>query len=76
MLHRYAPSPAAVRARRSRQRRKQGRRVYRIEVSERRLRLALQEAGWLADGDPVAPAVVGQVIEAFIARWLGPGEKP
>jgi hypothetical protein len=66
------PSPAARRARRSPQRLKVGRRVYRIELSERRLRLALQEAGYLEEGDQVGPAVVRQVIEDCVARWLGP----
>jgi hypothetical protein len=70
MLQLRQPSSAARRARRSRQRLKAGRRVYRIELNERRLRLALQEAGYLEEGDRVEPAIVQQVIEDFISRWL------
>jgi hypothetical protein len=75
MLRRCDPSPGAARARRSRQRLKAGRRVYRIELHERRLRLALDEAGWLEEGGELEPALA-EVLEHFIAKWLGPENKP
>jgi hypothetical protein len=69
MLKRRGLSPGAIRARHSRQRRKAGRRVYRIELHEGRLRAALQQAGRLANDD-VEGALI-EVIEDFVARWIG-----
>jgi hypothetical protein len=69
MLKRRAPSPGAIRARHSSQRRKAGLRVYQIELSERRLRAALQQARRL-DNDDVEGALA-EVVEDFVARWIG-----
>jgi hypothetical protein len=74
MLRRRAPSPAAVRARRSRQRLKAGRRVYRIELHEVRLRAALDRSRRLENAD--VEGALAEVIEDFVARWIGEAKKP
>jgi hypothetical protein len=74
LLKRYQLSPGAIRARRSRQRLKKGRRVFRIELDERRLRLALQLAERLDEGEQVE-AVIVELVGDFIAAWLGEAKK-
>ena len=68
------PTPAAIRARRWRARRKAGMREARIRINARRLAAALRranpQAGELATW-PEVEAELQAVAEALIERWLG-----
>lgn len=77
------PSAGAVRARRSRKLRNAGVRVYRLRLHERRLLAALvlraeQQAERLADDatHEQIEGLVTELVEDFVARWIGPAKKP
>jgi hypothetical protein len=66
-------SPGALRARRSRTRRRAGLTVFHIEIDQRRITAFLRAAGRLADDasrEQIEHALA-QVLEDVTARWLG-----
>jgi hypothetical protein len=66
-------SPGALRARRSRARRRVGQCVFRVEADQRRIVAALQAAGRLAD-DATREEIeheLAEVLSDFARRWLG-----
>ena len=70
---RHRQRQAALRARRSRARRRAGMCVFHVEADQRRTLAALRVAGCLADDasqEQIARALMG-VIGDFCARWLG-----
>jgi hypothetical protein len=65
-------SPDAVRARRSRARRRAGLAMFRFEYQNRRLIAALRASGRLGDTPTHAEteATIGRVLDDFCDRWL------
>lgn len=67
------PSPAAIRARRSRWRRRNGLVPYRIDADEHALAEALILSGRLTEAEALRPDLVRRELSAliadFIARW-------
>ena len=64
---------AALRARRSRARRREGRTIFHIEADQRRTFAALRIAGRVADHGSTEQIehALAQVIDDFNTRWLG-----
>jgi hypothetical protein len=69
-----APSPAAVRARRTRRRHKVGVTVYRVPVHEHRLAAALIASRRLSDAQALDRSQVERelagLVEDWITRWV------
>jgi len=64
---------AALRARRSRARRREGLTIFHVEADQRRTVAALCVAGRLADdaSPEQIERALAQVVDDFAARWLG-----
>jgi hypothetical protein len=67
------PTPAALRARRTRWRRRNGLVPYQIDADEHALAEALILSGRLTEGEALQPELVGRELSAlvadFISRW-------
>jgi len=70
---RLASSPAAIRARRTRWRRRNGLAPHRIDIDEHALAEALILSGRLTEAEALRPELVGRELSAlvadFILRW-------
>jgi hypothetical protein len=70
---RLPPLPGAIRARRSRARRREGLTVFHVEADQRRVIAALRAAGRMGDDanrEDIERALAEVLID-FTARWLG-----
>jgi hypothetical protein len=73
MLRAFRRTPDAIRSRRYRQRRHDGRAVFQIEADHDALVLALIAAGYISERDALDPRRVqlalGEMVGTFVKRW-------